>query len=236
MDRGKGDEIAQGCLTNRCGAGTWTQAARLQEPPPLTITELLFIFYPLRSPCSRPQNFVLSWHEFQSCLVEIILRASQNESNLLLTCHPWRTRTLFSCEGILQVAQAVGPALKPQDKFQIHTSASYRDKISIPLFSPLCFRSSSKGSIRMTTFKLGVKPFSTFSISTDAFWGVSQITMAISAESQNRTRDHSPSLLSTWLPCKKEEVWKVFKADRCPKEITPANQIYNVQPEILHWW
>lgn len=163
----------------------------------LTITKPLFIYYPLRSPYSWPQNFVLSWHEFQSCLVEIILRASQHESNLLLTCHPWRTRTLSSWEGILQVAQGVEPALELQAKFQIHTSASYRDKISIPLFSPLCFRSSSKGSIRMITFRLGVKPFSTFPISTNAFWGVSQITMAISAESQNRTRGHSLSLLST---------------------------------------
>lgn len=87
------------------------------------------------------------------------------------------------------------PAFELLVEFRAHTSASNRDKISIPLFSALCFRSSSKGSMRMIIFRPGVRPFSTFSISIDAFLGVSQITVAISAESRNRAGGHRLALL-----------------------------------------
>lgn len=98
---------------------------------------------------------------------------------------------------VLHVVPGGRPAFEVLVEFKAHTSASNRDKISIPLVSALCFRSSSKGSMRMIIFRPGVRPFSTFPISINAFWGVSQITVAISAESRNRAGGHLLALLCT---------------------------------------
>lgn len=108
-----------------------------------------------------------------------------------------RQQPVLSCRCPECISPGVRPAFKPLVEFKAHTSASNRDKISIPHFSALSFRSSSKGSMRMIIFKPGVRPFSIFSIRVDAFWGVSQITAAISAESKNRAGGHLLALLGT---------------------------------------
>lgn len=82
--------------------------------------------------------------------------------------------------------------------------------------------------MRMINFRPGVRPFSTFLIRADAFWGVSQITVAISAESRNRAGGYPPALLCTRLSCKEEEILENFKATGSPKEIMSVNQICNV--------
>lgn len=79
-----------------------------------------------------------------------------------------------------------------------HTSASGRDSNSIPLLAPLSARLASKGSMRMTVFRPGVRPFSTFSISSVAFWGVSQMTTGISAKKQKPSQ-RSPTYSAKYM-------------------------------------
>lgn len=125
----------------------------------------------------------------------------------------WQPAHLWRCRAkeMTPDAHGVRPALELWVVFQTITSASKKDKSSTPIFSPLCFRSSSKGFMRMISFRPGVRLFSTFSSRTDAFWGVSQITMAISAESRNRARGHLPALPWTWCLGRRKEFLKISK-------------------------
>lgn len=135
---------------------------------------------------------------------------------------------MLSCMEVLQAAHGVRPAFCLAVELQVPTSASNRDKISTPHFSPLLFRSSSKGSMRMTNFRPGVRPFSTLLIRTNAFWGVSQITMEISAESRKRARGQPLVLPCTQFSLKEEKIFENVKTAGSLKEIMFVNQIYNV--------
>lgn len=116
-----------------------------------------------------------------------------------LVCHIGRTAAWCFCVDFLKVAHDVGLAFVLQTEVQIRTSASRRDKTSTPHFSPLCFRSSSKGSMRMTSFRLETRPFSTFSIRTDAFCGVSQMTVKISALAYSEQRCQQIGLVRAYV-------------------------------------
>lgn len=172
----------------------------------------------LRSLCSLATDLTppLAW--FPRCLGEIILDAAQHESNLRLSLHPWRTTAhTRSCVDAQPGAHGVRPALELRAEFQAVTSASAKDKISTPLFSPLSFKSSLKGSMRMISFRPGVRLFSTFSSRTDAFWGVSQITAVISAEGRNRARGHFFALPRSSRSYREEGIFENFKASGSPK-------------------
>lgn len=80
--------------------------------------------------------------------------------------------------------------------------------------------------MRMIIFRPGVRPFSTFSMRTDAFLGVSQMTVVISAENRNKVRGHPPvCYVSDCLARRK----RFFRASGFLKEIMSAHQIYNAQ-------
>lgn len=146
---------------------------------------------------------------------------------------PGQQQPICFCVDVLQAAHNDKSAVSCKP-FLTHTSASDRDNTSTPHFSPLFLRSSSKGSMRMTVFRPGVRPFSTFSISIVAFWGVSQMTTGISAENTNQARGHQPTLLNAWLLCEGVGADFKVKPSRSLNEITSANEIYRVQAKILY--
>lgn len=80
----------------------------------------------------------------------------------------------------------------------------------------------------MTNFRPGVRPFSTLPIRTNAFWGVSQITVEISAESRKRAGGQPLVLPCTRFSRKEEKIFENVKTTGSLKEIMFVNQIYNV--------
>ena len=119
-----------------------------------------------------------------------------------------------------------------------HTSASDKANISSPLLSPLFVSSSSKGSMRMTIFRPGVRFFSTFSISNVAFWGVSQMTTEISAKNKNQVRGHNIFCQTDDFFAKGRGDSLKVKPSRSPVEINlviSANKIYRVQAYSINY-